>query len=68
MVVNKCDLKDCESALTDESLEAAYSSMKMDAMFKVSAKTGEKVEDLLQTTGKLSLEKKRRRQELCRLL
>ena len=68
LVVNKCDLKDCKDGLTDESLNAASNYMKMDAMFRVSAKTGEKVEDLLKAAGRLSLERKRGKRELCSLL
>ena len=50
-MINKCDLEGCPASLTDEGLDAAYTYMKMDAMFKVSAKTGENVESLIQATG-----------------
>ena len=68
MVINKCDLEGCPDALTEEGLDAAYTYMKMDAMFKVSAKTGENVDSLIQATGRLSMEKRRRRRELCKIL
>ena len=67
LVINKCDLEGYPEALTDENLEAAYTNMKMDAMFKVSAKTGENVESLIQATGRLGREK-RRRSERCKVL
>ena len=68
LVINKCDLEGCPDSLTDEGLDAAFTYMKMDAMFKVSAKTGENVESLIQATGRLSMEKRRSRRELCKIL
>eukprot|EP00092_Neocalanus_flemingeri_P077175 GFUD01095799.1.p1 GENE.GFUD01095799.1~~GFUD01095799.1.p1 ORF type:complete len:200 (+),score=58.04 GFUD01095799.1:41-601(+) len=59
LVINKCDLEGCADGLTDENLEAAYVSMKMDTKFKVSAATGENVDSLIQATGKLATEKRR---------
>ena len=68
LVINKCDLPGSPDGLTEENLEAAYTSMKMDAMFKVSAMTGENVNDLIQETGRLAREKKRTENRICSVL
>eukprot|EP00092_Neocalanus_flemingeri_P013018 GFUD01014029.1.p1 GENE.GFUD01014029.1~~GFUD01014029.1.p1 ORF type:complete len:185 (+),score=65.91 GFUD01014029.1:83-637(+) len=67
LVINKCDLEGSPDALTDENLEAAYKSMKMDAMFKVSAKTGENVDNLIKATARLAREK-RKQNVRCKIL
>jgi hypothetical protein len=51
--------------VTEENLDAAFSPMKLYSMFKVSAKTGKDVEDLVQTTWIIAKEKKRRSK--CRI-
>eukprot|EP00092_Neocalanus_flemingeri_P012023 GFUD01012960.1.p1 GENE.GFUD01012960.1~~GFUD01012960.1.p1 ORF type:complete len:186 (-),score=64.12 GFUD01012960.1:197-754(-) len=68
LVINKSDLQDQAGALTDENVEAAYKSMKFDAMFKVSAMTGENVDSLIQATGRLAMERIRKRDRLCQIL
>ena len=67
LVVNKCDLEGDPNAVTEENVDAAFSSMRLDRMFKVSAKTGKDVEDLVQTTWRIAREKKRRTSEKCRI-
>ena len=66
-MINKCDLEGCPDSLSEDGIEAAYSYMKMDAMFKVSAKTGENVDNLIQATGRLSIEKSRKQRILCKI-
>ena len=62
LIVNKCDLEpssDAEEFITDEALNAARSYMKMDDMLKVSALTGENVEEMMDKVARLSLVKKK---------
>ena len=67
-MINKCDLEGCPDSLSEDGIDAAYTYMKMDAMFKVSAKTGENVDNLIQAAGRLSIEKKRNNKILCKIL
>ena len=69
MVVNKCDMKNVDdNFISDDAMDNAFTYMKMDKMFKVSALTGENIKALIETVARLSLDKKRTRKGPCTLL
>ena len=57
LVVNKCDLdtpEPHEDLLTDEVINKAFADLHMDEVIKISALTGDNIDELIQKTGRLS--------------
>ena len=51
LVISSCDLDNKE--ITDEDLEAARKDLRMEAVYRVSAKTGEGVQEMFLDIGRL---------------
>ena len=57
LVVNKCDLdtpEPHEDLLTDEVINKAFADLHMDEVIKISALTGDNIDELIQKTDRLS--------------
>merc|ERR1711935_306065 len=68
LVVNKWDLRDqAQTRISDEDITAAVADLRMNAVFRVSAKTGENIQKLFKKVGELSLERSQRR-GMCSVL
>ena len=68
LVVNKCDLDTAEpheELLTDEIVNKAFREFRMDDFIKISALTGDNVDELIQKAGRLSRRQKQRGARTC---
>ena len=68
LVVNKCDLDTAEQheeLITDEIINKAFREFRMDDYIKISALTGDNVDELIQKAGRLSRRQKQRGPRTC---
>ena len=68
LVVNKCDLDTAEpheELITDEIINKAFREFRMDDFIKISALTGDNVDELIQKAGRLSRRQKQRGARTC---
>ena len=65
LVVTGCDLTDCDREITDEMINMATRDLKLEAAYKVSAKTGENVDAMFEDIARRVKVKPVKRVNFC---